>query len=290
MARPLAARLRSTGLVVGGVALGVAVAVGVPELMADDAPALNASRSADVDPKTLLDPTRLENVDGDRLRADSPREAVEAFLSAEQEGDDERSFALLADEVRLEYGSAAAWAADPDAVSPLRGFEVTAAEDGDAQATVQTETRYVSSLDPVAGLVPARARTSWAVVREDGGWAVDLFETVEEPLLPPEDGADDAVRRWAQELQTCPDPPPSPVGQASLARSLCGAAGPVQAATSVAPLSPLDAGALQSAFGDVTSWARVVDVASPVALRAVVAPVDDAWTVVAVLAPAGQAR
>lgn len=291
MARPLAARLRSTGLVVGGVALGVAVAVGLPKLTGDDPDPLAASRSADVDPRTLLDPTRLENVDGGRTRADSPRAAVEAFLTAEQEGDDERSFALLADEVRLEYGSAAEWAADPDAVPPVTGFEVTQAP-GDARdrAVVETTMRYRSSLNAVAGLVPARAQTSWAVVEEEGGWAVDLFETVEIPVLPPEGDAAEAVRRWAQAQQDCPATPPSVVGQTSLARSLCGADGDV-ATGAPTPLSGLDAGALQTAFGgDATTWARVVDVSSPVALRAVVAPVDDVWTVAAVLPPSGQGR
>ena len=45
---------------------------------------------------------------------------------------------------------------------------------------------------------------------------------------------------------------------------------------------------LQTSFGaDVVSWARVVPVESGSPLRAVVAPIDDRWTVVGVLAPTG---
>jgi hypothetical protein len=51
-------------------------------------------------------------------------------------------------------------------------------------------------------------------------------------------------------------------------------------------LSQLDAPPLQSSFGaEVVSWGRAVTVEGAVPLRAVVAPVDDRWLVVGVLAP-----
>jgi hypothetical protein len=59
-------------------------------------------------------------------------------------------------------------------------------------------------------------------------------------------------------------------------------------AGAVAPLAQVDAAPLQTSFGaDVVSWARTVTVEGPVPLRAVVAPVDDTWTVVGVLPPSG---
>jgi hypothetical protein len=279
--------LRGTGLLVGGVAVGVAIALGAGQLVggADDPAATSA---AEVAPMTLSE-RDLADIDGDRVRAGSGREAVEAFLDAERSGDTDRSFALLADPIRLDYGSAAAWAADPDAVPDVLGYEVESAPaDEGGPSTVTTLTRYRSSLDSVAGLVPARARTDWAVVREDGGWAVDLEATSQSPLLPPDAQAVQAARAWVQTAQACEPGERAVQGSLRLAESLCAAPGGVQVADAAMPLAPQDAGLLQNGLGgDVNEWARQVEVSSPVALRAVLAPLDDAWVVVAVLEPPG---
>lgn len=285
-------RLRGPALVVGGVALGLGLAFGVSSFTGSEPAERGATaggRSADVDPASLLDASQLSEVDGGRTRTESAEEAVERFLQAELDGDRERSFTHLSDPLRLEFGSAAAWAADPDSVPRLLGFEVeeAPADDGGRSVVVAT-VRYRSSLDSVAGLVPARARTEWAVVREDGGWAVDLDATTQVPLLPSDDAATAAARTWAQDMQRCTAPGADLRGTPALARALCGGSA---TAGSAAPLDALDAGALQSSFGgDVRAWARVVDVGDPVQLRAVLAPLDDAWRVVAVLAPPGQSR
>lgn len=281
-------RLRGVALLVGGVALGVGIAVGVPALTGgDDEPA--AASSGEVDLDTLMDPERRAEVDAPRARTETAAAAVEQFLEAEQDGDAEASFALLSDPVRESYGSLAAWEADPDAVPPVLGFELEdAPADSGGPRTVVTETRYRSSLDSVAGLVPARATTSWAVVRDEDGWAVDLDATTEVPLLPPDAGAVEATRTWVAAAQACDPGPRALVGPSSLVGSLCQAQGPPQTADAAAPLTPLEVGELQNALGgDVADWGRAVEVASPVALRAVLAPLDDAWTVVAVLAPPG---
>jgi len=279
--------LRNAALLVGGVALGVGIAVGVPALAGGDEPAAVSSEEVDLD--TLMDPERRAEVDAVRQRAETGRAAVEQFLEAEQADDAEVSFALLADPVRADYGSLAAWEADPDAVPQVVGFEVEEAPaDAGGPRTVTTLTRYRSSLDSVAGLVPARARTSWAVVRDEDGWAVDLDATTEVPLLPADAAAVDAARAWALRAQACEAEPRPLVGPSSVAASLCRAQGAVATADAATPLTPLEVGELQNGLGgDVGDWARAVEVTSPVALRAVLAPLDDAWTVVAVLEPPG---
>lgn len=284
-------RVRSAALLVGGIAVGLALALGAGQVLGGSDTPQPLGRSSSVDASTLLDPSRVAEVDGERVRAGSPREAVERLLDAEKAGDFEASFALLADAVRVDYGSSAAWAADhPDAVPPVLGFEVLQESGGGGRATVVTLTRYRSSLDPVAGLVPARAQTSWTTVEEDGGWAVDVSATTQEILLPADDGALPAVQAWAEQLQRCPGGTADTQGLrggASLAAQLCGSTGPVRA-MSVEPLNQLDATSLQNSYGaDVVGWARTVALDGPVPLRAVVAPVDDTWTVVGVLAPAG---
>jgi hypothetical protein len=286
-------RLRSAALLVGGIAVGLAVAVGAGQVFGGSSEPTSFGRSASVDSTSLLDPDRVAEVEGPRTRADSPREAVEELLAAEQERDYEASFALLADTVRVDYGSAAAWAADhPDALPPVTGFEVLSEQGGGGQATVVTLTRYRSSLDPVTGLVPGRAETSWTAVEEDGGWAVDVSATTQQMLLPPDDAAVPAVQAWVQERQRCTPPPPdAPAlrGRTELPAQLCGTSG--ARATTVGPLGQLDAGLLQNSYGaDAVGWARTVAVDGPVPLRAVVAPIADSWVVVGLLAPAGQGR
>ena len=292
------AGLRNAALVLGGVALGVAVAVGGSTLVGGDEPAVTAlgRPAAPEGSAPLLDASRLADVEGPRTRADTPAQAVEAFLSAEQSGDHEASFGYLADALRLDYGSPAAWVADhPDALPPVTGFTVEGAPDpgSSASAAVTTLTRYRSGLDAVTGLVPARARTSWATVREDGGWAVDLSATTQSALLPPDEDASKAVRAWAERLQQCGAPTAeldALRGRVELARQLCGSAGSVTAGQPAA-LTQIDAPPLQTSFGgDVVSWARTVPLEGPVPLRAVVAPVDDTWTVVGVLTPRGAGR
>lgn len=286
-------RLRTAALVLGGVALGVGIAVGATTLTQDDPPTQTFGRAAAPEGSApLLDPARLAEVEGERTRAESPVAAVQAFLAAEAEKDHEASFGYLADAVRVEYGSPEAWAADhPDALPPVTGFTVE--EAAEASSTVRTLTRYRSSLDAVTGLVPARARTSWVTVEEEGGWAVDVSATTQQALLPPDAEAVPAVQEWAQQTQACEVPEPQVRelrARADLATRLCGAPGEVRA-TEVAPLPQFDAAPLQTSFGaDVVSWARVVTLEGPVPLRAVVAPVNDRWTVIGVLAPSGGAQ
>jgi hypothetical protein len=174
------------------------------------------------------------------------------------------------------------------------GFDVEAADPGDAgaRATVTTLTRYRSGLDAVTGLVPAPRRTSWVAVREADGWAVDVATTTQTSLLPPDADAVPAARAWAADRQACaPGTPAGSLrGRTDLVQALCGSQGEVTA-RDVRPLPQVDAAPLQTSFGaDVVSWARTVQVDGPVPLRAVLAPVDDAWTVVGVLPPTGVGR
>ena len=289
----LPARVRSAGLVVGGIAVGIAVAVGATALTSRDAgsPDLGRTASSPGDP-ALLDRDRALRAVGPRSRAATPQEAVEQFLTAERDGDHETSYGYLADPVRAEYGSAAAWAADhPEALAPVLDFDLEGEPTGgDGRAEVLTLTRYRSSLDAVAGLVPARARTSWVVVQEEGGWAVDASATTQSVLFPPDGAAVQAVQAWADEAQRCaPDVTRGLRGRSELAQQLCGAAGTPEA-VGVMPLAQIDAPPLQSSYGaDVVDWARTVQVDGPVPLRAVVAPLDDTWRVVGVL-PSGAGR
>ena len=159
---------RSLGLVVGGVALGLAVALGASAWTGSGDEAPTTFGRAAGESGVLADPDAVAEVKGPRERADSPEAAVQRFLEAEQSGDFDTSFAYLADSVRVEYSTAQAWQADhPDALAPVTGFELDGeVTGGDGQAEVRTVTSYRSGLDPVVGLTPARARTTWLAVEE----------------------------------------------------------------------------------------------------------------------------
>jgi hypothetical protein len=127
--------LRSAALVLGGIAVGVGAVVGANALTGDDGPTRLGRPALAEGAAPLLDPERLAEVEGPRTRSGSAREAVEAFLAAERAGDHTTSFAHLADSVRVEYGSAQAWAADhPDVLPPVVDFTVEGADPGDGGA------------------------------------------------------------------------------------------------------------------------------------------------------------
>ncbi|HVM00734.1 MAG TPA: hypothetical protein VM324_15705 [Egibacteraceae bacterium] len=219
--------------------------------------------------------------------ADTPEAAVRAFLDAEVAGDYAASYLLLAAGDRGEYRTAAGWVAlHADVLPPVTGYEVEQATVGDGRAAVVALVGFEPSLDHVIGLVPGRARATWSVVAEDGGWAVALQESTFEPLHPPDGEAGEAVREWALSRQECRSggEHSSVLGQPALARELCGSDGAVE----VGPVEPFregfDTNGILAAYGEpVLEWARVVPVIAPIELRVVVAPVGRQWRVIGVL-------
>jgi hypothetical protein len=222
---------------------------------------------------------------------ETPQDAVAQFLSAEADGDLERSFTLLSAAAQELVGaSTEAWVAThPDVLPPITGYEVGEASSEDGQGEVTALVEFEPNLDEITGLTPARARVTWSTVAQDGSWRVSLDGSSMEPLYPPDDTAPDAVREWAQDHQGCPTAPPdtewttTPLGSPTLAKSLCGASGDVEVGEAT-ELRPVETTEFQTAFGsDVNRWARVVPVTAPVEMRAVVAPLGEEWVVVGVL-------
>lgn len=285
--------LVGTGLAVAGVALGAGLAVGAGQVLGDEAtdPVPSTTRPLAVGQQ---DPDVVPRDLGPAVRAATPAEAVEQFLAAEAAGDTDGSFALLSDADRRTFGSAGAWqAGHPDVVPPVEGTTTTSAPTptGDsATAQVVTTTDFTSSLDAVAGLVPARATVTWSVRREGAGWAVDLEGTTQQPLLPRAEDAAPAAAAWAQAAQEC-EPEreqyaSSLRGRPALAQELCGAAGAISTGAAE-PLAPEDATPFTNVYGgDAAGWARAVPVSGPTDLRVVLAPVEDRWQVVGLLGAA----
>jgi hypothetical protein len=150
--------------------------------------------------------------------------------------------------------------------------------------------RYHPGLDEIRGLVPARARAEWVAVNEDGRWRISPADVRIESQLPSDDDADDRVVEWARSRQACEPADQYEgglVGVPVLADRLCRQDGDLTAAPAT-ELDSIEADRFVASFGPgALDWARVVPLTSPAgALRAVVAPIGDRWTVVGVLEPA----
>lgn len=280
-------RRRDVLIVVIAVLAGMGLVAGFGALTGSDDDAPSASIDADTD----FASTPLSKRDGTvsaGTPAATPADAVEQFLTAEAAGDFERSYSMLSEAQRIDYGSPAAWTNAHADFFPVTDFQVVETT-GDRTAT---EVRYRSSLDEVIGLVPARARVDWVAVEEDGGWLVDFDAAGVQPRYPDDDEAVDAVDTWASTLQRCGEPEQysgALVATADLRRlvdGLCDSPSPVAVTGPAGALDEFDASGVVSAFGtEALSWARTVKVSGPVEVAVVVAPIDDRWVVVGLLPP-----
>ncbi|MBW3659036.1 MAG: hypothetical protein KY457_10395 [Actinobacteria bacterium] len=226
--------------------------------------------------------------------AADPTGAVEGYLTAEATRDLEIAFTYLAAEEQAAFGTAAGYvAAHADLLGAVTGFTVedVSAPTGDpATATVTAIVGFEPTLDPVVGLVPAKATVVFPVLEGPEGWTVSLADATFEPILPSDERAAEDARGYVAEAADCAVPAGayggSLVGRPALVEELCDADGDAVVAD-VGPLDdPLAVQPFLSAFGpDVGTWARVATATSPVPLRLVLAPYGDAWTVIGVLPP-----
>lgn len=298
-------RVRDLVIVLVGIAVGIAMVLGVRAIAANRA----SGGAVDADVQAAVDGTNGDgsaaeqpapDTDAPRSAADdagaaTPRDAVAGFLTAESEGRIADSFTFLSAADRRDLGSASGWvAAHADVLPPVTGFEIgDVTRDGD-RAEVDATVAFEPGLDEVLGLTPAQGSATWVVNRADSGrWGIAFDDSTVEPEYPSDDeAAVAAARDWAQARQQCADAPGEwsggLLGSPAVAEKLCGADGAVEIAPATA-LSDVDAPAITAAFGpDAGTWARVVPVTAPEPLRVVLAPVGDRWMVVGALQAAAR--
>lgn len=283
-----APRLRLALVAVVSLGLGVGLAVALMAVRGPG-PADATSAATDLPIGEQQDLPDLTGTVEPGKPAASPEAAVAAFLDAEEDGEYASSYALLSAADREQYRTSGGWvAAHADVMPPVTGYAVEGTTGGETRATVVTLIGFEPSLDQVVGLVPARARATWVVAAEDDGWVVALEESIFEPLHPPEEDAVDAVGDWAQSHVDCKPAGEHVVvlGVPALAQELCDEDAPVEVGDVEAFTEGFDTGSFLAAYGEsVLEWGRVVPVATPVELRAVVAPIGPHWRVIGVLGP-----
>jgi hypothetical protein len=217
-----------------------------------------------------------------------PVSAVEAFLTAEIDGDFGGSFKLLAEADQAAAGDPAAWVAEHYLVIPtIRGFQLTADSAEGTKVEVRADLILEAGLDQVVGLTPAEADSNWVVVEEAGEWRISFTQSGIEPRYLDDAAAPAAVERWAVQRQKCESVTEwdaSLLGYPSLAEALCGSEGTVAAGTPGLLADAAESAPFLAAFGpDVGRWARVVPVDGAHPFRAVTAPIGNEWVVIGVL-------
>jgi len=263
--------------VVAGVAVfrdrGTAARAPLPEVAAAAAPA-----AAQASPLPVPSPVPLE-------AATTPEAAVLGFLAAEARGHHEASHAFLSEADRATWPTAAAWVAAHADLPPITGGQVQEVRDD----AVVTATSLDARLDPVLGLVPARATGTWATVREAGGVRVHFSASTLQPAYPSDEGVGEAVTTWAEARARCTTAAQADaplLGSPGLADRLCGAPGALDLGAPGTLVEGERTLPLLDAYGpEVFAWARAVDVRAPVAMTVVAAPIGESWLVVAVLPP-----
>lgn len=224
--------------------------------------------------------------------APSPREAVLRFARAETAADTDSSFDLLSEADRAAVRTRIIWKRLHASLPTLVEFvpNVQQAAPTKTTATLAGTARFTPVLDEINGLVAARANIVYTAVAEDGGWRVAYRRSASEPLYPNEASATEAARAWLEAAQACTAPAPNLeyaggiVGSVGIAATLCRGITPKIESPKRLGDRP-DPAAVLAAFGpEADTWARVVRVSGPRTFHLVLAPFDDRWIVIGVLA------
>lgn len=220
-----------------------------------------------------------------------PLDAVQRYLSGEVDGDLARSYSALSVSSRESVGSVVDWADAAHERPTIVSYEIDSVSPvpaaGARAVTVTGDVTLEARLDEVSGFVPQRADVEWNVVAEDGGWRLDLVDSLLAPILPDEHGASAAAEVWASARQQCRSDGEyegSLLGSPELGDQLCGLRGRLVAGAP-APLAEVITPQLVAAFGpDAIAWTRSVALSGAADLSVVTAPFGDHWVVVGVTA------
>ena len=156
-----------------------------------------------------------------------------------------------------------------------------------APDTAVFEVAQEPALDEVRGDIAPAATVQVPMVHESGGWRVAWSKNRIEQLYTADEAriTTDATT-WLTSRASCSAPkleaPNGLLGVVGLAGSLCGSKGVVRIGVPDTLDAMDDPQPVLDAYGSAAAnWARVVNISSPVAMQAVLAPLGEEWVVVA---------
>jgi hypothetical protein len=279
--------LRAVGVGALGLAVGIGATLAVHGLRGGGDPVASVQR---LELPAAPAMTRPAGVAAARaVVAGTARAAVQRFLQATARGDFTAAYRLLDQAGRRRYPSAARWTRAQADRAEITGVRVgTARPAGSRGMDVTVELTHPPSIDPFAGLVPARTVEVWRARAEGGGWRVAGDPVSVRADLPSDRRAPDAVTAWMQRLIGCDrrgaaalQPGGALYGPADLAEAPCRLRG----RWTVGGPQRFDQAAEPEAYvaafcPEVGSWARLVPVQGPgTRFHVVVGPLGDAWRV-----------
>jgi hypothetical protein len=285
--------LHVVGVGVVGLAVGVAATLAVDGLRGRGG---RTDRAASVQRLELpgqaaaSEPARPASVQAaEPVRAGTARAAVQAFLEAAAGGDFATAYGLLDRAGHQRYPSLARWTRAQADRPQITGIRVGAERRvGGDMVEVTVELAHPASIDPFAGLVPARTVQVWRASSQAGRWRVAADPLSVRAELPGDDRAPEAVTAWVQRLLGCDRRGAAALqagaelyGPAALAEAPCQERGRWTVAAPAGFDAAAEPEAYVAAFGpEVGSWARLVPVQGPrTRFNVVVAPLGDAWRV-----------
>jgi hypothetical protein len=216
----------------------------------------------------------------------SATEALQALLTAEQQGDHATSYRLLDETGREDFPDLGKWSRRRSQLPAITGFSIEKDEGGKVVAVVEHE----PGLDPFIGLSAAQERQTWTATESGGGFLLAAEPDVEY-VLPPDEAAGPVVLEWAKAVQACNQEAAASVegiqplfGSSAGAAKLCGSTTPL----TTDEIEPLDGGPRSAELvaqysTDALAWARVVTLGGPdPEVKVVVAPIGTTWRVIAI--------
>lgn len=212
--------------------------------------------------------------------ANSIGEAVTTVLAAEQQNDPAKSFALLAPDSRKDYKDVAGWSNRLKELPAVTGFKLDKSNGTSQVATVN----HKAGLDPFIGLSPAQERQTWKGAKFPKGWLLSA-DPQTDPILPGDDKAPPAAKAWVEAVQACDQARATAMQAistlfAAVTPTICKVPG-VVATGNVEKLAegPASTNIVAQYTPDALTWARVVPVTGPVAVKVILAPIGNEWKV-----------
>ena len=280
--------LRVVGVGVVGIAVGVGATLAAHGLGGRADRAASVQR-LDLPAAAAAAPAPAGGPAAAPVAAGSARAAVQRFLQARADGDAAVAYGLLDQAGRKRYRSPARFERAQADRAPITAVRVgTERRAGDGRVDVTVTLSHPASIDPFAGLVPARTVEVWRASRQDGRWRVAADPASVRADLPGADRAPAAVTAWVERLLGCDrqgatsfQAGPELYGPADLAELPCRERGRWTVAAPEGFDAAVEPEAYVSAFGpEVGSWARLVPVQGPrTRFHVVVGPLGDAWRV-----------